>query len=191
MDPMELEKLMMLLQQQQQQQPQMGVPPGRFGPGQPAQAGMPVDQIPGMTPQPGVPGPMGTNGNPQERGIMDMLRQKFMSGGAGDLRNIAMALGPAAQAAGGMGGALRMGQQMGMPAKAAGMPPVDRMFDMAQQAPKMAAGPGAAQAGRGLPLALGTTAATGYGGYKAVDAIMEMQKERERQMQLLMQQMGR
>ena len=207
MDPMELQKLMALLQAHQAQQggmgmgggmgaggppmggqmppqmQQMGVPPGRFGPGMPAQAqpqGMPVDQIPGMMPQPQA----------QPDTQMDQLRRMFMSGGAGDLRNLAMALGPAGQAAGGMGGAMRAGQQMGMPAKAQGMPPVEQMFDMAKQAPRMG-GPGAAQAGRGLPMAIGTAGATGYGGYKAIDSIMEAQKERERQMQLLMQQMGR
>lgn len=181
MDPMEMQKLAMLLQQmqQQQQQPQMGVPPGRFGPGQPTQGGMPVDQIPGMMPQPQA----------QPDTLMDILRRKMMSGGAMDMRNIAQALGPAGQAAGGMGQAAMMGQRMGMPAKAAGMPPVDQMFDMAQKAPQMMGGPGAAQAGRGLPAALGATAGAGYGGYKAVDAITEMLAQREKQMQELMRQM--
>jgi len=201
MDPMQLEKLMALLQAHQAQQggmgmgggmgaggppmgggtppmQQMGVPPGRFGPGQPTGQGMPVDQIPGMIPQPQA----------QPDTQMDQLRRMFMSGGAGDMRNIAMALGPAGQAAGGMGGAMRAGQQMGMPAKAQGMPPVEQMFDMAKRAPSMG-GPGAAQAGRSLPAVLGMTGGVGYGGYKAVDAIMEMQKERERQMQELMKNM--
>jgi len=165
------------MQAESMTRPPMGVPPGRFGPGQSAQAPMPVDQIPGMPPaqpeQPSSP--------------MDELRRKFMSGGAMDLRNLGMAMGPAAQAAGGMGRAMQAGQQMGMPAKAQGMPPVERMFDMAQQAPRM--GPGASQAGRGLPMALGATAGAGYGGYKAITTVDEMLAERERRMQELMKQM--
>lgn len=140
MDPMELQKLMALLQAHQAQSgpmgmagggagapmggmppqaPTMGVPPGRFGPGMPTQGGMPVDQIPGMMPQPPA----------QPDDIQDKMRRLMMSGGAGDLRNVAMALGPAAQAAGGMGRAMQAGQQMGVPAKAQGMSdPAERMF---------------------------------------------------------------
>jgi hypothetical protein len=87
-----------------------------------------ADQIPGAIPQPA----------PQEDTMMDMLRRKMMSGGAMDLRNLGMALGPAGQAAGGMGQMAQMANRAGMPGKA--MDPAEQMFNMARRAPSMGQG---------------------------------------------------
>jgi hypothetical protein len=103
--------------------------------------------------------------------VPEWLREKFLSGGAGDVRNVAAALGPATQAAGGFGNLLQWAARAGVPAKApAALSAADQMFDVAQAAPVMAgaAGPGAAQAGSAnWPILAAVGGITGVGGYAA------------------------
>jgi len=161
MDPIELQQLVSMLQARET----MGVPPGRFGPGQSSQAS-PVDQIPGIMPQVQQPDDM-----------MDPLRRKFMSGGAMDLRNLVAALPTGTGAMSGLNAMRGMGAGA---RPAAPMGAADQMFDMSRAAPMMAP---QAQAGRGLPAILGLLGGVGgvggYGAYEMSKAMDERQKRLE------------
>lgn len=87
--------------------------------------------------QPAMQNMMQGQAQPDPR-ILEWLKRHLMSGGGGDLRNLMMALGPAAQAAGGMGQAASIGSRMGMPARApGGMDAAEQMFNTARPAPQM------------------------------------------------------
>lgn len=104
-----------------------------------AGAAMPSPGMQGLNAiQPAMP-PQG--GNQPDPALLELIRKHLMSGGGGDLRNLMMALGPAAQAAGGMGQAAAMGQRMGIPAKTpGGVDAAEQMFNMKQPAPMMGGG---------------------------------------------------
>lgn len=122
----QMEQAMEQMRQKQQQQPSFSAGMPDFA--SPGSGPSMADQIPGMMPQ----------RQAQPDTTMDMLRRRFMSGGAGDLRNLGMALGMGGQAAGGMGQAAMMANRAGMPGK--GIEPVDQMFNMRGQAPLMGGG---------------------------------------------------
>jgi hypothetical protein len=126
-----------------------------------------VDQIPGNEPQ-GLIGRPQYEETPAERG-QNWLARTFMSGGAGDIRNIAAALGPAAQAAGGLGQIAAWAQRAGVPAKVpVALDAADQMFDVTQAAPSMT-GVGAAQGGSAM-----TKLLAGLGGGSAVASFLAM-----------------
>lgn len=113
---------------QSQQEPAQPFSAGRANwtnPGAPASV---ADQIPGNEyPQPA----------PRESDWPSRVRAALFSGGATDVRNIAGALGPAIQAAGGLFRGAAAGQRMALPAK---MDAADQMFDVTQMAPRMQGG---------------------------------------------------
>lgn len=136
-----------------------------------------VDQIPGMLPQPRQP-------MQREDPVLEKLKRIFLSGGGGDLRNLAMALGPAGQAAGGMGQAAMMGQRAGMPARApGGMDMAEQMFGRGP-APVMRppmGGPGMPQGGGIDPrLALGAGLTGGAGAALGPDIMRVIEMLRAR-----------
>jgi hypothetical protein len=93
---------------------------------------------------------------------LDWISRNMLSGGAGDIRNIAAALGPAAQAAGGLGRVAMMAQRAGLPAKApAAIEAADQMFDPSMVAPVMRAAQAAGQGGWIDPRIIAAGAAVG------------------------------
>jgi len=126
-----------------------------------------VDQIPGNEPQ-GLIGRPQYEETPSERG-QNWLARTFMSGGGGDIRNVLTALGPAAQAAGGLGQALNWASRAGVPAKVpVALDAADQMFDVTRAAPSMT-GVGAAQGGSAMAKLL-----AGLGGGSAVASFLAM-----------------
>lgn len=88
---------------------------------------------------------------------LEWISRNMLSGGAGDVRNVAMALGPAAQASGAMGQIANWAARAGVPAKApAALDAADQMFDPRMVAPVMRS-----QAGRVDPGLLAGGAAGG------------------------------
>ena len=109
MNPDDLQKLMMMLQQQQQ--PRQMIQPQIPHMGRPSMMPQPEAQSPGYDPTrlaPGmtmedIRGPQQPQMPPQ---LMDILKQKFMRGGATDIRNMGMGTGM---------GRMSMGGQMADP----------------------------------------------------------------------------
>ena len=156
----DLERLLMMhrLQQQQgggmMQRPPAGMPPPQAQ--QPMQMIQP--QIPGMPQQidPDIPQPGMMQQQPQmPPQLMDLLKQKFMSGGATDIRNMGMGAGM---------GRMSMGGQVADPIRqmlsqtgSRGLRELMEMLRMQQQQP--GAGP-LMNRGGGTPMA--RTLGTGY-----------------------------
>jgi hypothetical protein len=120
----------------------------------------------------------------------DWINRNLLSGGVTDIRNLATAVGPAVQAAGGLGQVLSWGSRAGMPAKAQpAVDAADQMFDVAQQSPIMRAAMG--QGGFIDPrvaamLAVGA-GITGVGGYAAWK-VKEMMDARQAALEAAMKQ---